>query len=177
MVVARKKEPIWIARDFSRCSGCRRCEIACSFFHEGKIWPEASRIRVFMLLPGIEVPHFCVQCEDYPCVEACPVKALSISDETGAVLVNSESCTGCGNCIKACPGAVPHIHPEKRVILICDLCGGDPKCVKVCREGGWNALTIVTRRDDSYKLYARTPEDITRDLAAKLYGREARELI
>lgn len=176
-MVAGKKEPIWIARDFSRCSGCRRCEIACSFFHEGKIWPEASRIRVFMLLPGVEVPHFCVQCEDYPCVEACPVKALSISDETGAVLVNNDSCIGCGNCIKACPGAVPHMHPEKHVILICDLCGGDPKCVKVCREGGWNALTIVARRDNSYKLYARTPEDITKDLAAKLYGEGARELI
>lgn len=176
-MVATKRGPIWIARDFSKCSGCRRCEIACSFLHEGKVWPEASRIRVFMLLPGVEIPHFCVQCEDYPCVEACPVKALSISDETGAVIVNNEACVGCGNCIKACPGAVPHMHPEKGVILICDLCGGDPKCVKVCREGGWNALAIVARGDQAYKIHARAPEDITRDLAAKLYGEEAKELI
>ncbi len=40
-----------------KCSGCRLCEIACSLEHEGIIWPEASRIRIFELLPGgINVP-------------------------------------------------------------------------------------------------------------------------
>ena len=47
--------PFWIARDYLKCSGCRKCEIACSLFHEKRIWPEASRIRVFMLVPGAEV--------------------------------------------------------------------------------------------------------------------------
>ena len=84
---------IWIVRDYLKCSGCRKCEIACSLFHENKIWPEASRIRVFMLVPGVEVPHLCAQCDDYPCVESCPVNALSVSEETGAVLVDKEKCT------------------------------------------------------------------------------------
>ena len=79
-----KKEPIWIARELSKCSGCRKCEIVCSLSHENRIWPEASRIRVFMLVPGTEFPHFCAQCEDYPCVKACPVNALSISKRTGS---------------------------------------------------------------------------------------------
>lgn len=80
---------VWIGRDYERCSGCRRCKIACSLSHEGLIWPEASRIRVFMLVPGVEVPHLCFQCEDYPCIDACPTGALSINPETGAVETDS----------------------------------------------------------------------------------------
>jgi len=170
-------EPIWITRDYLKCSGCRKCEIACSLFHEGKIWPEASRIRVFMLVPGAEFPHLCAQCEDYPCVEACPEDALSISKETEAVLVDREKCTACGICIDACPGRVPHIHPTDKYAVICDLCGGAPRCVEACRKGEWNVLKAVTRKDRSYKVYARTPEDITRDLVVNLYGEAGKELI
>lgn len=132
-----------------------------------------------MLVPGAEVPHLCAQCEDYPCVKSCPVDALSISEETGAVLVDKEKCTGCSVCIDACPGRIPHIHPTEKYSIICDFCGGEPQCVKVCQEGGWGALRAVLKkkekvmdRDRAYKLYARTPEDITRDLVAGLYGEE-----
>ncbi len=175
--MAEKREAKWIARELSKCSGCRKCEIACSLFHENRIWPEASRIRVFMLIPGVDFPHFCVQCEDYPCVGACPVNALSVSRETGAVLVDAEACTACGNCIEACPGKVPHMHPNGKNILICDLCGGDPQCVKVCQEGGWNVLKKVSKEDHAYKLYSRTPEEVTRDLAIKLFGDKAEEFL
>ena len=178
------QEPIWIVRDYLKCSGCRKCEIACSLFHEKSIWPEASRIRVFMLVPGAEFPHFCAQCDDYPCVKSCAVDALSVSKETGAVLVDKEKCTACGLCIDACPGRVPHIHPTEKYAVICDLCGGDPQCVKVCREGGWGVLKVVSKakekvmgRDRTYKLYARKPEEVTRDLVASLYGEAGEELI
>jgi Fe-S-cluster-containing hydrogenase component 2 len=173
----KKKEPIWIARELSKCSGCRKCEIACSLAHEKRVWPEASRVRVFMLVPGVEFPHLCAQCEDYPCVEACPVKALSINKRTGAVLVKAKACTACGKCIDACPGRIPHLHPNEKHVLICDLCKGDPQCVEVCEEGGWNVLKKVPRGERSYKLYARTPEETTRDLATKMYGDKAEEFI
>jgi Fe-S-cluster-containing hydrogenase component 2 len=169
---------IWIYRNYQNCSGCRRCEIACSLSHEGKIWPEASRVRVFMLVPGIEVPHLCVQCHDYPCVGACPVGALSTSKETGAIIVDREKCVACGRCIDACPGKVPYIHPTDNYAVICDLCGGDPKCVKVCSEGGWNALQIVRRFGGyNFKLYVKTPERITREIAERFYGKEIAEEI
>lgn len=174
--------PIWIARDYLRCSACRRCEIACSLHHEKRIWPEASRIRVFMLVPGAEVPHLCAQCHDYPCVEACPADALSVSRETGAVLVDREKCTACGLCIEACPGRIPHLHPTENYALICDLCGGDPRCVKACQEGRWNALWVVDRGEEedgdvSYRLYARRPEEVTRDLVVGLYGEAGEGLV
>ncbi|RLG86058.1 MAG: hypothetical protein DRO15_06685, partial [Thermoprotei archaeon] len=44
--------PIWILRDFERCTGCRLCEMVCSLEHEGVVWFEASRIKVFKLFPG-----------------------------------------------------------------------------------------------------------------------------
>ncbi len=173
------KSGIWIMRDYAKCSGCRLCEVMCSLYHEGKIWPEASRIRVFMLIPGVEFPHFCTQCEDYPCVNACPVKALSVDEETGAVIVDREKCTACGMCIEACPGKIPHIHPKDNYAVICDLCGGDPQCVKICQLGGWKALWIVPRSrvEKHCKLYARTPEEVAKELAINMYGKFGEELI
>ena len=170
---------LWIKRNYELCSGCRRCEIACSLFPEGQIWPEASRVRVFMFVPGVEVPHLCFQCEDYPCVEACPAEALSVDKKTGAVKVEVSKCTACGVCIEACPGRVPHLHPSGNYIVICDLCNGQPKCVEACREGGWNALTLVSREKNvSYRALAKTPEEITREVAEQLFGEEtAKEVL
>jgi Fe-S-cluster-containing hydrogenase component 2 len=176
-----REEIVWIARDYLRCSGCRRCEIACSLQHEERIWPEASRIRIFMLVPGVEIPHLCVQCHDYPCVSACPVGALSIESATGAVLVDKEKCTSCGKCIEECPGNIPFLHPGDKKAVICDLCGGDPQCVKVCQKAQFNALWVVRERRVGWgsfnrKLFAQTPEELTKDVAANLYGEKGEEL-
>jgi len=170
---------LWVKRNYELCSGCRRCEIACSLFHEGEIWPEASRVRVFMFVPGVEVPHLCFQCEDYPCVEACPAEALSVDEKTGAVKVEVSKCTACGVCVEACPGRVPHLHPSGNYMVVCDLCNGQPKCVEACREGGWNALALVSREKDvSYRALAKTPEEITREVAEQLFGEEtAKEVL
>ena len=174
----RRTYPIWIARDYASCSGCRRCEVICSLFHEGKIWPEASRIRVFSLIPTVDIPHLCAQCDDAPCVSSCPVGALSINTETGAIIVDKDQCTGCGNCIGACPGKVPVIHPANKHALICDLCDGDPQCVKVCQAGGHNALWVVKKvPSPSYKLYAKKPIEISKNLARKFYGSIAEGLM
>lgn len=171
-------KPMWIVRDFSACTGCRRCELACSLHHEGWMWPEASRIRVFMPFPGVEVPHLCAQCQDYPCVGACPVTALSTDPETGAVIVDRETCISCGACIRACPGTVPTLHPGDNKSNICDLCGGSPKCVERCMEAGYNALTIVSEAPNIHrKLYSRHPVETARDLAVKMFGEKGEEVI
>lgn len=169
---------IWIARDYLNCSGCRRCEVACSLHHEGKIWPEASRIRVFMLIPGAEIPHFCAQCDDAPCIQSCSVNALAEDEKTGAIIVDKQKCIACGSCIEACPGRVPTIHPSKKYAVICDLCGGDPRCVKVCQEGRYNALWVVDKPSSpSYKLYAKKPEIPSKEVANRLYGDAAKEVV
>jgi Fe-S-cluster-containing hydrogenase component 2 len=101
-----------------------------------------------------------------------------VNDETGAVIVDKEQCTACGQCIQACPGRIPHIHPTEKYAVICDLCGGDPQCAKVCEEGRWNVLWVVPKPPSgSYKLYARRPKEITEDLAENLYGEYGKELV
>jgi len=168
---------VWIMRDYMKCTGCRRCEIACSLYHEKKIWPEASRIRIFMLVPGLEVPHLCTQCHDYPCVEACPTepKALSVNQKTGAVMVDRDLCISCGKCIRACPGHVPFLHPGDNKATICDLCGGDPQCVKVCQEAGYDCLRAIPYPVGQgeavhHRVYAKTPKKITEGLTALVFG-------
>lgn len=169
-------EKIWIERNYENCSGCRRCEIVCSLHHEGRIWPEASRVRIFMFIPGVEIPHICFQCEDYPCVDVCPSGALSVNGRTGAVNVDVLKCSACGLCISICPGSVPHMHPEKNHVVICDLCDGNPKCVEACQEGRWNALKAVSRAEGvSYKGFAKTPRMLTIEVAKKLLGEETTE--
>lgn len=150
------------------CSGCRRCEIACSLFHEKRIWPEASRVRVFMFIPGIEIPHLCFQCDNPQCVEACPEGALTVDKETKAIRVDDSLCTACGTCIDACPGSVPHLHPEGNHIVICDLCGGDPECVKTCQEGRWNALTLG--KENMKKQTPETPRALTQKTGKTILG-------
>jgi len=105
-------------------------------------------------------------------VKACPQGALSVNKKTEAVQVNEDKCNACGVCIKACPGRVPHLHPAKKTILICDLCGGKPQCAKVCQEGKWGALTVVPKGGwrPVYRVFARKPEDVTKELVSNLYG-------
>jgi Fe-S-cluster-containing hydrogenase component 2 len=142
------------------------------------IWPEASRVRVFMLVPGAEYPHLCSQCHDYPCVKSCPVNSLSIDEATSAVIVDRETCTSCKACVEACPGRVPFLHPGDNKATICDLCGGDPQCVKICQGGNWDVLRTVEREENySFKLYARRPEIVTKELVTIIYGDVKRELI
>jgi Fe-S-cluster-containing dehydrogenase component len=75
----------------------------------------------------------CQFCEDPPCISACPVEALSKDTKTGAIRVDGSLCSGCQACISACPFAVMFFDPENQKAFTCDLCQGDPECVKVCQ--------------------------------------------
>jgi len=106
------------------------------------------------------------------------VQALSTDPNTGAVLVDREKCTSCGACIRACPGTVPFLHPGDNKATICDLCGGDPECVKVCTEAGYNALTLTSEGPNVHKkLYSRHPVEVAKGLAIKFFGEKGEEVI
>jgi len=125
------------------CTGCRLCEMECSFAHERRFGTHISRIRVNKAEhTGIDYPVLCQFCENSPCVNACPVGALS-KTELGTIRVNREGCTGCGTCVSACPFGAMNLHPEQGIPIPCDLCNGDPACVKGCPT---NALEIFESR-------------------------------
>ncbi|MCR4403299.1 MAG: TIGR04076 family protein [Firmicutes bacterium] len=115
------------------CSGCRTCELVCSFSHERKFSDLLSRIRVDKFdEDGVDRPLVCRQCGIARCVEACPNEALSRDPRTRSVVVDAARCAGCGACAEACPFDAVAFHPDTGIPLICDLCGGDPECVKRC---------------------------------------------
>lgn len=116
------------------CTGCRTCELACSFRHERIFNPEKSRIRVVRTEYGISYPVVCHQCSRPPCIEACPTRAITKNSENGLVSIDESLCIGCGLCIEKCPFGAIALHPNKKVAIKCDLCGGDPSCVKSCPE-------------------------------------------
>jgi carbon-monoxide dehydrogenase iron sulfur subunit len=121
-----------------------------------------------MFVPGIEIPHLCFQCDDPECVAACPEGALSVDEQIGGIRVNESLCTACGACIDACPGRIPHMHPREDRIVICDLCGGDPECVRVCLEGKWNALTLG--KEGMKKPLPETPQSLTHATGTSILG-------
>ncbi len=156
----------WIGRNVADCTGCRYCQIACSQTKEKKLQPGIARVTVQQYYPGVDFPVLCYQCGDEAkCVEACPAQALSLdtSKKLNTIKVDTTKCLrtakngDCTLCQDKCPGSAVTFHPTSKEPLICDLCGGDPACVKVCPKG---TLTL-----NGVKMAAVKPDDIAAGLA------------
>jgi carbon-monoxide dehydrogenase iron sulfur subunit len=122
----------------SRCTACRNCEIACSFYHASRGKPTPSRIAAFLdehKREGRNNVVICMQCDSAACVSACPAGALWRDAGTGAVVHVAERCVRCASCVAACPFGNMHWDALSDYPVKCDLCGGDPLCAKFCPTG------------------------------------------
>ncbi len=134
------------------CVGCRRCEIACGWNHEGDCGPTIARVKVAHNMTfgpfGVQanyydqrgengdftvVPQTCRQCN--VCMEVCPQKAISINQTTGARVVDESLCVGCGYCADKCPQQTIKVVRSKMKSVKCDLCEGEPNCAQMCTTG------------------------------------------
>jgi len=153
--------------DISKCTGCGYCELICSFAHHDEFNPLKSRIQVSVFIEkSMAVPVVCYQCEDPWCVKACPAGALDITTDdtakTRIISVNKEACVGCKMCTMACPFGCIVIsagQAEK-----CNLCYGDPQCVKYCRSQALrfdepDAALSAKKRNVAERLVASYQED------------------
>ncbi|HBF42284.1 MAG TPA: electron transporter [Desulfobacteraceae bacterium] len=144
--------------DYQKCTGCRLCELVCSVMHDGISNPARSRIKVMKWeSEGLYIPMACQQCEDAPCMNVCPVKAISRDKDLGYVMVDYDVCIGCRSCVAICPfGAMNYNIIDKKVFK-CDLCGGDPQCVRFCAEKAIDyvdagELSVMKKRQAAQRL-------------------------
>lgn len=145
--MAQKKRIVYTNRPWEAtgvCSGCKLCELWCSLQHNGAFNPHRSRIRVVELGTGVDVPVTCQQCTDPACQAACKFDAIVYNDKLKIVVVDQDKCTGCRDCVGACPFGIITIDPVSKKALKCDLCGGEePICVAKCPSGVLGALSDV----------------------------------
>jgi Fe-S-cluster-containing dehydrogenase component len=122
-----------------------QCVHACSLTKEGVCSHELARIQMAegtnYCFDNAAKP--CLQCVDPQCMRSCPTGAIRVDAATGGRIIVEKSCMGCQNCIQNCPYTPPRIrfNKAKKKAVKCDLCGGDPACVKACPQG---ALTYFT---------------------------------
>ena len=108
----------------------------CSFKHEGLFSPARARIHIVKDdEAGVEIPVVCRQCIKPSCLTACLEEAISQDPASGVVSVDDTKCSGCGDCMEACPYGAIALHPDTGIAVKCDLCGGNPECVVHCPFG------------------------------------------
>ena len=147
------------AFDVSRCSGCMACVVACmdqnDFKAEGPSFRQVIGYEQGQF-PLVKISYLslaCAHCGEAPCMTVCPTKAISKTEDIGAVTVDRDLCIGCHSCAMVCPfGAVKFALDGK--MGKCDLCvnriehGMDPACVRTCPTRALEAgpLEAVSKR-------------------------------
>ncbi|MBU1053914.1 MAG: 4Fe-4S dicluster domain-containing protein [Proteobacteria bacterium] len=127
--------------DDRRCTGCMNCMYACTLYNDGVAAPEIARIQLNAYSHHIFdiAAQPCLQCVQPQCLRFCPQGAIRIDEESGtnARIIVEKKCIGCQECIEVCPFTPPRIRFDsvKKKAIKCNLCGGDPQCVKACPIG------------------------------------------
>jgi Fe-S-cluster-containing dehydrogenase component/formate-dependent nitrite reductase membrane component NrfD len=128
--------------DHTRCIGCHACSTACKSENDVPLGVHRTYVKY------VDVGRFpqarrafqvtrCNQCEDAPCVAACPTAAMYRRPD-GIVDFDKRACIGCKACIAACPYDAIFINPDDHAAEKCNFCahrldlGLEPACVVVC---------------------------------------------
>jgi len=94
---------------------------------------------IFPNLRMVFLPAMCNHCQHPPCVDACPLEAIT-KEDNGVVILNKTICDGCQTCLDACPYGAIIFNSETDKAEKCNLCrhridkGLEPFCV-ICCEG------------------------------------------
>lgn len=176
-----------IVVDFNKCTGCRTCETICSAHNNTVIVngeklnglgnPNLSNIQVHHYNPDVDIPMICYLCKDNPCINACVVppdiftgrKALYRDHDTLTIKNDLKRCLGCGECAKACKeeraGIIVPNPKTGKPERMCNLCDGDPQCVKHCP---YDALSYV-EIDNNREYAGYSPNQIAEKLFQRFY--------
>ena len=143
-----------ITVDIKKCYTCLTCVVECAYARLGlpKYIPlsqelSATHVSVEATCDLI-VPLRCMQCNDAPCITACPTGAIYKGSAGGPVLIEKNLCSGCKSCMLACPIGAISLGPEGKAAQKCDMCiarlkkGQLPVCVTSCPAGAMQLKTL-----------------------------------
>ena len=157
--------------DLDRCSGCDTCVAACKYENNvplGEYWNRVNVVGPTGTWPRIEqywLPTQCQQCENAPCITACPTGASYRDEENGLVLIDHETCIGCQTCSEACPYGARSYNEELNVVDKCTCCvqrlqeGEKPACVHNCCCGARYFGDLDDPESDAAKAVAAAGEE------------------
>ena len=117
----------------------------------------------------------CKHCTHAACLDVCPTGAL-FRTEFGTVVVQDDTCNGCGYCVPACPYGVIEQRPHDGRAFKCTLCydrlgaGQEPACAKACPTESiqFGPLEELRERADA-RVAQLQRSGVT---GARLYGRD-----
>ncbi len=142
--------------DYEKCVGCKSCEMACSAKQAHVSSPSLSRIESVRLdLGENNYPIVCVNCQSAPCLAICPVVAIYQDESLDRVMIDYDKCIGCRMCVAVCPFGNMSFNVAEKKVFKCDLCDGDPMCVKFCQH---DALKYVEAGEQSTVKRTKTAE-------------------
>lgn len=119
-----------IALNEARCSGCRTCQVICGLHNFAENNPKKAALKIIghFPAPGHYEIKICDQCG--VCAATCQFAA--IYEIAGVYHIDKEKCTGCGECMEACPSQAMFSHRAEQAPIKCVACG---QCVELCQRG------------------------------------------
>jgi len=192
--------------DTTVCIGCKACEVACKEWNQlpstngGQNTLSGDSYDNTRRLDGIHWRHVkfieqftenrqdgrwllmsdvCKHCVKAPCLEVCPTGAITRT-EFDTVVIQSDACNGCRDCISACPFGVIEVNPASGTAQKCTLCydrlqaGMEPACSKACPTQSIQFGTISDLRNRAQKRVEQLQE--AGEKRAYLYGADEKIL-
>jgi Fe-S-cluster-containing hydrogenase component 2 len=142
--------------DPEKCTGCRNCELVCSVKHYGVSNPSLARIHIVKWENiGLYIP-----------MSFCPKDAIYREEKLDSVSIDHDLCIGCKMCVSACPFGAMQWNSSRSRVFKCNLCQGDPQCVRFCYTKAVDYVEAsklgTDRMRQAAENYARATHNYTR---------------
>ena len=114
-----------------RCTGCMRCELACSYMQTGTFQPAKSVIRISPFEAHTSyAPYTCTQCAAW-CLSS-PAPWRRSPSRRSAPKWSGTTCAWGANCAPSRVPTAPFSTIPTPKAFKCNLCEGSPACAEAC---------------------------------------------